>query len=142
MYKKQLHKNLKEALGTIQYKNENIIQLLNDITNDILNHDNSISYELIYDNINKHYNINWIKKLIIIVKNNIFSNNDAIALIDDTQSSIYDKSNKILTLGTIIVNNPLKQYLLTSNIAHELNHYLKYLNINIYNKQVNDKDLI
>lgn len=141
MLKKQFHKNLEEALGTIQYKNENIIQLLNDITEDILNHDNSISYELIYDNINKNYNINWIKKLIIIIKNNIFSNNDAIALIDDTQSSIYDISNKILTLGTIIVNNPLKQYLLISNIAHELNHYLKYLNINIYNKHVNDNDL-
>ena len=136
------HKSIKEALGTIQYKNKNLNKLLTDIVNDIFNHDNNLSYELIYDNINKNYNIDWIKKLIIIIKNNVFSSNDAIALIDDDKSTIYNKTNKTLELGTIIVINPLQQYILKSNIAHELNHYLKYLYINVNDKHVNDNDLI
>jgi hypothetical protein len=101
------HKYIEEALGSIQYKNKNLNKLLTDIVNNIFNHDNNLSYELIYDNINKNYNIDWIKKLIIIIKNNVFSSNEAIALIDDDKSTIYNKTNKTIELGTIIVINPL-----------------------------------
>jgi hypothetical protein len=37
----------------------------------------------------------------------VFSSNEAIALIDDDKSTIYNKTNKTIELGTIIVINPL-----------------------------------
>lgn len=136
---KDIDKLIDEALGSLQYKNKNLNKLLSDIKNDIFNHNNNISYELEYNDIIQKYKIQWLNRLIIIVKNNVFSCNDAIALIEDSNSTIYNK--EYIELATIIINNPLNHIILKSNIAHELNHYIKYYNVFLKNKKLNDTDL-
>ena len=101
---KDIDKLIDEALGSLQYKNKNLNKLLSDIKNDIFNHNNNISYELEYNDIIQKYKIQWLNRLIIIVKNNVFSCNDAIALIEDSNSTIYNK--EYIELATIIINNP------------------------------------
>lgn len=132
-------KLLQEAIGSIQYKNDKLKLLLSDISKDIYSRDNQNSYDITYDNINDNYGIKWIKRLDIIVKNNVFSRNDAVALIEDSNSTIF--TDNYIELATIIISNPLNQPMLTHNIAHELNHYVKYYNLHKNDKHANDTDL-
>lgn len=148
---------LEESLGTLQLNHEDIYEFVQIIINDIFNNkakyisndsllfdiipelnQNNNNYILLYNN-----PLNWIINLqVILVNNEHIKNNEGAALIDNKDLTII-KDNKLFNC-VILLFNPKSQYLLESNIYHELQHYYKYLNQFInskYQKQFNDLEL-